>query len=135
MGACPLRRVPGGEAFIAALAAIAAAKPQCPAPVVALRAALARSPPARALRPKPAPARVAAAMAVAAAVSAPAGRARRRHRKFTLPWVGWTHAPVPVVASLRQALGLPRAAALATLAASLAGSWIGARVGQAGWWL
>lgn len=129
MEKCPLRRVPGGDAVLAALVALAAAgPPKCPAPVVALRAALARSPPARALRPKPAPTRVAAAMAVAAVVSAPAGRARRRHKRFSLPWVLYTHAPVPLVAALRQALALPRAAALATLAASLAGSAVGARV-------
>lgn len=125
MDACPLRRVPGGDKVLAALAALAAAgPPACPAPVVALRAALARSPPARALRPKPAPARVVAAMAVAAVVSAPAGRARRRHKRFSAPWVLYTHAPIPFVAALRQALGLPRVAALATLAASLAGSFL-----------
>jgi len=126
MESCPLRRVPGGKKVLAALTALAAAgPPACPAPVLALRGALARSPPARALRPKPAPARVAAAMGVAAVVSAPAGRARRRHRRFSAPWVVYTHVPVPFVAALRQALGLPRVAALATLAASLAGSFAG----------
>jgi hypothetical protein len=127
MESCPLRRVSGGDKVLAALVALAAAgPPKCPAPVMALRQALARSPPARALRPKPAPARVAAAMAVAAVVSAPAGRARQRHRRFSAPWVLHTHAPVPLVAMLRQALGLPRVAALATLAASLVGSFLGA---------
>jgi hypothetical protein len=129
MESCPLRRVPGGDAVLAALLALAAAgPPKCPAPVMALSAALARSPPARALRPKPAPARVAAAMAAAAVVSAPAGRARRRHRRFSAPWVLYTHLPVPIVATLRKTLLLPRAAALATLAASLVGSAVGARV-------
>lgn len=128
MDTCPLRRVPGGEKVLAALVALAAAgPPKCPAPVVALREALARSPPARALRPKPAPARVAAAMAVAAVVSAPAGRARRRHRRFSAPWVLYTHLPVPIVATLRKTLLLPRVSALATLAASLVGSAVGAR--------
>jgi|694.fasta_scaffold00641_67 hypothetical protein len=128
MEGCPLRRVPGGEKVLAALTGLAAAgPPACPAPVVALRAALARSPPARALRPKPAAVRVAAAMAAAAVVSAPAGRARRRHRRFSAPWVVYTHLPVPIVAMLRKVLFLPRVAALATIAASLAGSFIGAR--------
>jgi hypothetical protein len=67
-----------------------------------------------------------ASVAVAAMTSAPAGRARRRHKRFSKAWIAWTHAPIPLVAALRQALGLPRAASLATLAGSLFGSAAGA---------
>ena len=98
---------------------------KCPPPIVAARAALAKLPPVRALRPRAEAVRLAAAMGVSAGVSAPAGRLRARFKKFSAPWIALVHVPVPLVAALRQALALPRVVALATFASSIAGQLMG----------
>ena len=125
---CPFRKFPGGDAIVTSFARLANHKPlECPAPIMALRVALARSKPARALRPKPVYQRLAVAVTVAATVSAPTGRIRRHTKRFSPAWFGLIHLPIPVVALIRQALGLPRLATLATLAGSLTGGWLGAK--------
>ena len=78
---CPLRSFPGAARAFALLKGA-----KCPAPVIAARAALARLPPVRALRPRAATTRLAAAVCVSAAVSAPAGRLRARFKRFSAPW-------------------------------------------------
>ena len=122
---CPMRRIPGGMALLATLPHV-----HCPAPVIALRAALASSAPMRALRGRPCGVRVAAAATTAFALNAPAGYARRGCRKFSPAWVAWVHVPVPLVMALRQALALPRIIAVLTVAASVCGQALGARLGK-----
>ena len=117
---CPLRSFPGAARVFALLK-----DAKCPPPIVAARAALAKLPPVRALRPRAEAVRLAAAMGVSAGVSAPAGRLRARFKKFSAPWIALVHVPVPLVAALRQALALPRVVALATFASSIAGQLMG----------
>jgi hypothetical protein len=60
-------------------------------------------------------------MTASATLSYPAGRVRSRYERFSAPWIALVHAPIPIVASLRHALALPRLAALCTFAASISG--------------
>lgn len=68
----------------------------------------------------------------AAAANVPCGAWRARTRKFSAGWFAAVHAPVPVVACLRQACGLPPWAVAASLAGSAVGQAVGARRGLRG---
>jgi hypothetical protein len=123
-----MRRFPG---FSRILDAVVAWEPNislaCPPAIVAARAALARTPPMRALRPQPLSARFMAVAAVTAATNAPLGAARAHTRKFSPQWILAVHASVPFVAMLRKALGMPPYAVLVTVLAAILGQAAGSR--------
>lgn len=65
-------------------------------------------------------------------VNLPFGWLRSRSRKFSLPWILWVHAPIPLIVAARLSLGISYAAVPLLVAAALAGQmgggWIaGAR--------
>jgi hypothetical protein len=99
----------------------------CPPPIVQARAALARTPPVRALRPQALPLKLVAVAAIAAAANLPCGAAREHFVKFSLGWVVAVHATVPFVAMLRKAVVMPPGAMVVTIAAAVAGQAAGAR--------
>lgn len=114
--------------MLALLSGTAPGRPlRCPAPVARARAAVARLPPVRALRPRSFAARLAGAAALAMVANVPAGALRERAEKRSLAWFLAVHAAVPFVAALRKALALPPAAVAATVGASVAGQALGAR--------
>lgn len=126
---CPMRRIPGFQRILEVLVAW---EPrvvlECPPAIVAARAALSRTPPVRALRPKPLPLRYAAVAGLAGAINLPCGTARAHTRKFSPQWVLAVHASVPFIAMLRKALLMPPSAVLVTIAAAILGQAVGARV-------
>jgi len=103
----------------------------CPQAIVQLRAAVARVPQVRGLRPRPVWVKGAAVLAAGAAANAPFGAWRSHTRKFSLEWFVAVHATVPFVAALRQATLLPRWALLLTVAGAVAGQMVGAKVEEA----
>ena len=124
-----MRRFPGFSRLVDAMVAwdpsnISLA---CPPAVVAARAALARTPPMRALRPQPLSARFLAVAAVTAATNAPLGAARAHTRKVSPQWILAVHASVPFVAMLRKALAMPPYAVLVTILAAIIGQAAGSR--------
>ena len=123
-----MRRVPGFERVLKlCLEFDPAALTRCPPAVVAARAAVARLPAIRALRPQPLPARFAAVAAFTAAVNAPCGAARVHTRKFSGPWFGAVHASIPLIVMLRKALVMPPYAVLVTITAAVLGQTAGSR--------
>ena len=81
--------------------------PACPAPIVAMRAALARTPPVRALRPKPLALKFAAVGATSLSVNLPLGAWREHCRKFSPEWFVAVHASIPLIVTLRKAVVMP----------------------------
>ena len=125
---CPMRQVPGFErALKAVLQVDTRFLTECPPAIVAARAALARTPPIRHLRPQPLPARFLAVAALASLMNAPLGAWRAHTRKFSGEWVVAVHASVPFIAMLRKALLMPPYAVLVTVAAAIAGQAVGSR--------
>jgi hypothetical protein len=128
-GGCPLRTLP----VLGALLPLAAngGGLACPPAILALRAAVARVPAVRSLRPRPLLTRGLAVTAVGAAVAAPFGAWRVHLDKFSPGWFLAVHATVPFVAALRQATAMPRWALVLTIAGSVAGQLAGARLERA----
>jgi hypothetical protein len=93
---------------------------------VALRAAVARVPAVRSLRPRPLVTRGAAVVAAGALAAAPFGAWRVHLDKFSPGWFLAVHATIPFVAALRQATVMPKWALVLTLAGSVAGQLAGA---------
>lgn len=123
-----MRRVPGFERVLRmCLEFDPAALTRCPPAIVAARAAVARVPAVRALRPQPLPARFAAVAAFTAAVNAPCGAARVHTRKFSGPWFAAVHASIPLIVMLRKALVMPPYAMLVTITAAVLGQTAGSR--------
>jgi hypothetical protein len=103
----------------------------CPAPIVAARAALARTAPVRSLRPQALPLKLVAVAATAAALNVPCGAVREHFEKFSLGWFVAVHATIPFVAMLRKAVIMPKLAIVVTIAAAVAGQAVGARLERA----
>lgn len=103
----------------------------CPPAIIAMRAAVARVPAVRSLRPRPLVARGAAVMAAGAVAAAPFGAWRVHLDKFSPGWFLAVHATIPFVAALRQATVMPRWALILTLAGSVAGQLAGAALERA----
>lgn len=121
-GRCPLR------ALLPALGGLIAlpAQMRCPAPICAVRSALARTGAVRRLRPKALGVKFGAVGAFTAAVNVPAGAWRENFEKFSPGWFLAVHLTIPVVGMLRKALAMPPPAILLTLAAAVAGQQLGA---------
>jgi hypothetical protein len=103
----------------------------CPEPIVAARAALARTAAVRTLRPKALPLKLLAVAATAAALNVPCGAVREHFEKFSLGWFVAVHATIPFVAMLRKAVVMPKLAIVVTIAAAVAGQMVGARLERA----
>lgn len=129
---CPMRNLPFFNQVINAIvewepAKLVGYKPKCPAPIVLMRAALARTAPVRALRPKPVLVKFAAVGATSLAVNLPLGVWREHCRKFSPEWFVAVHASIPLIISLRKAVVMPYYAVFVTITAAVAGQFAGSR--------
>ena len=123
-----MRTVPGFERALELVSRMQMPVLECPPAIVAARAALARTPPIRVLRPKPLSARFVAVAALCSLLNAPLGAWRYHTRKFSPEWIVAVHASVPFVAMLRKALLMPTYAVLVTVGAAIAGQAVGSRL-------
>mmetsp|Transcript_4705 Transcript_4705/g.13054 ORF Transcript_4705/g.13054 Transcript_4705/m.13054 type:complete len:388 (+) Transcript_4705:169-1332(+) len=123
-GRCPLRGMLGPIGGLISLAP----KMKCPAPICAVRAAIARTKAVRHLRPQALPVKFAAVGAFTAAVNVPCGAWRETFEKFSPGWFVAVHLTIPVVGMLRKAVMMPPYALVLTIAAAIAGQQIGAKV-------
>ena len=103
-------------------------KMKCPAPICAIRAAVAKTKAVRTLRPHALPVKFAAVSGFTAAVNVPCGAWRENFEKFSPGWFVAVHLTIPVVGMLRKALFMPPYAIAMTLAAAIAGQQIGAKL-------
>ncbi|CAI7774371.1 unnamed protein product [Closterium sp. NIES-53] len=132
-GNCPIAK--SYRAFSRVVPLIAAAiKPasgfhyKCPAPIIAMRAAVAKTSAMKALRPQALPIRTLAIGTIGMMLNIPLGVWREHCEKFSPQWIIAVHASVPLVAVLRKAALMPNYAMAFTIAASVIGQAIGARV-------
>jgi len=58
-------------------------------------------------------------------VNIPLGMMRERSRKFSIPWILWVHASIPLIVFLRIWLKLPLIAIPINIAAAVLGQFIG----------
>ena len=58
-------------------------------------------------------------------VNIPMGRMRERSRKFSIPWILWIHASIPLIIALRIGLQLHWVAIPINIAAAVLGQFIG----------
>ena len=123
---CPLRKFPG----VAPLVALYAGEVQiaCPAAVVKMRAALARTTAMKLLRPQALHYKAAAAVGISALVNLPFGAAREHTSKFSWQWAVAVHASIPFLAMFRKAAIMPKYAILFTVAGAVVGQGAGARL-------
>jgi len=106
-------------------------KIKCPPAVVAARAALARTPLVKSLRPKPLPAKMLAIGLLGMAVNVPLGVWREHTQKFSPEWFIAIHSAIPFIAMLRKSVNMPKSAMAFTIAASILGQVIGSRAEKA----
>lgn len=99
----------------------------CPAPIIAARAALAKTPPIRQLRPQPLEWKLLAVGGSTLLVNVPLGMWREHVEKFSPEWFVAVHAAVPFVAMLRKAVLIPKHAMVLTILAAILGQVIGSR--------
>ncbi|GBG67929.1 hypothetical protein CBR_g1048 [Chara braunii] len=99
----------------------------CPAPIVAARAALARTSAVRSLRPKPVSNKIVAVGVLCLAVNVPLGVWREHVVKFSPQWFLAVHASIPFIAMFRKALLMPKYAIAFTIATAVIGQTIGSR--------
>ena len=59
-------------------------------------------------------------------VNIPLGMMRERSKKFSLAWIFWVHASIPLIIALRIGLHLPMIAIPINIAAAILGQAIGA---------
>lgn len=106
-------------------------KYECPAAIVAARAALAKTPAMRRLRPQGLPVKVLAIGALGCGFNVPCGAWREHCRKFSPEWIVAVHLSVPFIAMLRKAALMPKYAMIFTIAASIVGQTLGSRLERA----
>eukprot|EP00246_Nothoceros_aenigmaticus_P003734 TRINITY_DN1491_c0_g2_i1.p1 TRINITY_DN1491_c0_g2~~TRINITY_DN1491_c0_g2_i1.p1 ORF type:complete len:449 (+),score=70.48 TRINITY_DN1491_c0_g2_i1:254-1600(+) len=102
-------------------------KYRCPPAIVAARAALAKTPAVKALRPQALPTKILAVGALGMAVNIPLGVWREHTAKFSPEWFLAVHASIPFVAMLRKAVIMPKYAVAFTIASAVLGQFIGSR--------
>jgi hypothetical protein len=100
----------------------------CPPPIVAARAALAKTAAVQTLRPQALPVKLVAVAAVVAGINLPCGAVREHFEKFSVGWFVAVHATIPFVAMLRKAVIMPKYAMLVTIAAAVIGQIVGSRI-------
>ena len=106
-------------------------KYECPPAIVAARAALAKTPAAKALRPKSLPIKILAIGFLGLGLNIPLGMWREHCEKFSPLWVLVVHAAVPFVGMMRKAVLMPKYAMAFTIASCIIGQAIGARAERA----
>ena len=111
--------------------AAASGKLSCPPVIVAMRSAIAGLKPVRQLRPQTLPIRSLAMASTAILANVPCGMWREHTKKFSPEWFVAVHATIPFVAMLRKAVLMPRWAILLTVAGSIAGQQLGAKLEKA----
>ncbi|KAK9802805.1 hypothetical protein WJX73_009710 [Symbiochloris irregularis] len=89
----------------------------CPPVIIGMRAAVARLPPVKSLRPQAFSVRLLSIGLVAALLNIPFGAAREHTAKFSPQWFLAVHATIPLIAPLRKAVLMPpqKAAAVRAL--------------------
>lgn len=122
---CPLRKWLGP---MAGLVFNEYDKLVCPPPIVAARAALAKTAAVQQLRPQKLPVKLVAVAAVSAAANLPCGAVREHFEKFSLGWFIAVHATIPFVAMLRKAVLMPKYSIMVTIASAVLGQMIGSRL-------
>jgi hypothetical protein len=100
----------------------------CPPPIVAARAALARTPAVKKLRPQALGVKLLAVAATAATLNIPCGMWREHVEKFSVEWFIAIHATIPFVAMLRKAVIMPKFAIAVTIGAAVLGQVVGSRL-------
>ena len=100
----------------------------CPPAIVAARAALARTPAVKKLRPQALGVKLLAVAATAAALNIPCGMWREHVEKFSVEWFIAVHATIPFVAMLRKAVIMPKFAIAVTIGAAVVGQVVGSRL-------
>jgi len=100
----------------------------CPPAIVAARAALARTPAVKKLRPQALGVKLLAVAATAAALNVPCGMWREHVEKFSVEWFIAVHATIPFVAMLRKAVIMPKFAIAVTIGAAVVGQVVGSRL-------
>lgn len=121
-GQCPLRKIFGPLA-----SALMSQRYHCPKPVVMMRAALAKTPVVKALRPESLEIKLLAIALASAALNVPFGMLREHTRKFSPEWFLVVHATIPFIAMFRKAVVMPPYAILFTIASAIGGQTIGAK--------
>mmetsp|Transcript_12183 Transcript_12183/g.28900 ORF Transcript_12183/g.28900 Transcript_12183/m.28900 type:complete len:400 (-) Transcript_12183:183-1382(-) len=121
-GRCPLR------GLLPLLSGLMSAGSKCPAPICAVRGAVAKLKPVRQLRPQSLPVKLLAVGVFTSTLNIPCGAWRENFEKFSPGWFVAVHITIPVVGMLRKAVSMPPAAMLMTIAAAVAGQQIGAKL-------
>ena len=70
--------------------------------------------------------KIAIVSALCLLVNIPMGRMRERSRKFSIQWILWIHASIPLIIALRIWLDLPLLAIPLNIAAAVLGQTLGA---------
>jgi len=102
-------------------------KYRCPPAIVAARAALAKTPAVKALRPQALPTKVLAIGLLGMALNVPLGVWREHTKKFSPQWFLAVHATIPFIAMLRKAVVMPKYAIAFTIGSAVLGQAVGAR--------
>ncbi|KAL0692968.1 hypothetical protein Bca4012_060148 [Brassica carinata] len=131
-GNCPIAKSFRAASKVMPLVAKALQPPpgmkfRCPAPIVAARAALSKTPLVKSLRPQPLPEKMLAIALMGMAANVPLGVWREHTIKFSPSWFVAVHAAVPFIAMLRKSVLMPKAAMALTIGASILGQVIGSR--------
>nr|VDD25235.1 unnamed protein product [Brassica oleracea] len=131
-GNCPIAKSYRAASKVMPLVAKALQPPpgmkfRCPAPIVAARAALSKTPLVKSLRPQPLPEKMLAIALMGMAANVPLGVWREHTIKFSPSWFVAVHAAVPFIAMLRKSVLMPKAALALTIGASILGQVIGSR--------
>nr|VDC90688.1 unnamed protein product [Brassica rapa] len=131
-GNCPIAKSYRAASKVMPLVAKALQPPpgmkfRCPAPIVAARAALSKTPLVKSLRPQPLPEKMLAIALMGMAANVPLGVWREHTIKFSPSWFVAVHAAVPFIAMLRKSVLMPKAAMALTIGASILGQVIGSR--------
>eukprot|EP01025_Chloroclados_australasicus_P044785 TRINITY_DN487_c0_g2_i1.p2 TRINITY_DN487_c0_g2~~TRINITY_DN487_c0_g2_i1.p2 ORF type:complete len:410 (-),score=7.34 TRINITY_DN487_c0_g2_i1:824-1912(-) len=124
-GSCPMRKILGP---FAGVVFNGVGKLSCPAPIVAMRASLAKTEFVRHLRPKSLVVKLATVGGIGVLANIPCGMIREHYKKFTVGWFVAVHATIPFVAMLRKAAILPQYALGVTVIAAVIGQSIGAKL-------
>ncbi|KAJ0252674.1 hypothetical protein HA466_0118380 [Hirschfeldia incana] len=131
-GNCPIAKSYRAASKVMPLVARALKPPsgmkfRCPAPIVAARAALSKTPLVKTLRPQPLPQKMLVIALMGMAANVPLGVWREHTVKFSPSWFLAVHAAVPFIAMLRKSVLMPKAAMALTIGASILGQVIGSR--------
>lgn len=101
---------------------------RCPLQIMRVRMALAQTSIVRALRPCTLQRKIIAVGGITTMTNIPCGMLRDQVEKFSTPWFVTLHATVPLVAMLRNAVGMPNITIIFTIAAAIIGQMIGAHL-------